>query len=420
MEDEHAADPAYVSRWNKSIKGDSTHMFDRVLNVYERLSMKEDVEKLNELLLYVHLYPHISTKRLAMALQLPKPLTIAMKREFIQAGFIIQERGVVLSAEGRHYAEKFLGFAGVNNAAYRQLLESENGNCPVLHQCMQKYAEVFAGRPQADVTLDQAKATMMTSFKRAWLCLKHHTLLGKQILCIGDDDLVSVAIGLLHNELAGQKGSFAPTVAVVEKDERIIRYIRSLTEKHSLQIRCIEHDLREPLPTLVKGKYDVLFTDPPYTYEGMCLFLSRGLEGLKTQSGLPIFLSFGSKPAEETFRIQQKWNEVNLVIERMIPGFNQYEGAQSLNSQGQMIILRTMAGFHPDVPGYYAGALYTMDGRKHQDKTYICLHCGDSIKLTLESGCQTIEQLKEAGCPSCGHKYFTQMQKRRDAHERAE
>lgn len=393
-------------------------MFDRVLNVYERLSMKEDVEKLNELLLYVHLYPHISTKRLALALQLPKPLTIAMKREFIQAGFIIQERGVVLSAEGRHYAEEFLGFAGVNTAAYRQLLESENGNCPVLHQCTQKYAEVFAGRPQADVTLDQAKATMMTSFKRAWLCLKSHTLFGKQILCIGDDDLVSVAIGLLHKELAGQRGSFAPTITVVEKDERIIRYICSLTEKYQLQIRCIEHDVRDPLPTSMKGQCDVLFTDPPYTYDGMRLFLSRGLEGLKTQSGLPIFLSFGSKPAAETFRMQQKWNEMNLVIERMMPGFNQYEGAQSLNNQGQMIILQTMTEFKPDIPDHYAGDLYTRDSRQ-RDKTYTCLHCRNVMKLSTDTSFQTIEQLKEAGCPNSGHTQFSRTQKG-GSHERAE
>ena len=60
---------------------------------------------------------------------------------------------------------------------------------------------IFDNRPNVDVTLDQSKCTPETSLKRAILCVKNNTLVGKKILCIGDDDLVSVSTALLLKKL---------------------------------------------------------------------------------------------------------------------------------------------------------------------------------------------------------------------------
>ncbi len=57
--------------------------------------------------------------------------------------------------------------------------------------------EVFDNRPKVDVTIDQSKSSIDTSLKRAILSLKNHDLVGKRILCLGDDDLVSIALGFL-------------------------------------------------------------------------------------------------------------------------------------------------------------------------------------------------------------------------------
>lgn len=53
---------------------------------------------------------------------------------------------------------------------------------------------IYEARPIADVAIDQAKCTVETALKRALLALDYTMLLNKRILCLGDDDFISVAL----------------------------------------------------------------------------------------------------------------------------------------------------------------------------------------------------------------------------------
>ena len=80
--------------------------------------------------------------------------------------------------------------------------------------------------------------------------------IGKNILCVGDDDLISVAIGFLLNELYYDKEANKKKICVFDVDERYIRYISMLAEQYGLPIECLKIDLREPLPIGYANSFD--------------------------------------------------------------------------------------------------------------------------------------------------------------------
>ena len=125
-------------------------------------------------------------------------------------------------------------------------------------------------------------------------------------------------------------------------DNRILDYISSISKDEDLPISCKYVDLRMPLPEEFKNQFDCLFTDPPYTLQGMNLFLSRGLEALKNQkNGLSIFFSYAHKSPEFELNMQKYFVHMGLMISEILNSFNIYDGAQIIGNTGQMIILKT-------------------------------------------------------------------------------
>ena len=110
---------------------------------------------------------------------------------------------------------------------------------------------------------------------------------------MGDDDFVSLAIGFLLKELYPGP-SICPTHIHVPDGRSLYRVSGRLAGRFALPISCERVDLRMPLPPHLCGRFDCLFTDPPYTQEGASLFLSRAISVLKEESGLRIFSRSGT------------------------------------------------------------------------------------------------------------------------------
>ncbi|MDT2236929.1 bis-aminopropyl spermidine synthase family protein [Paenibacillus larvae] len=94
-------------------------------------------------------------------------------------------------------------------------------------------------------------------------------------------------------------------IHVTDIDDRFLDYIRMLAEQEGLPVRCHHHDLREPFFGEIDNRYDCFFTDPPYTMEGMSLFVSRGISALKHEKGLPVFLSYSHKSPDFMLAMQR-------------------------------------------------------------------------------------------------------------------
>ncbi|MFD7522019.1 bis-aminopropyl spermidine synthase family protein [Paenibacillus chitinolyticus] len=378
--------------------------------------LQEGTQVIEQLLLECYLNPGISTKGLARKTLLPTPVAAAIKRELIKAGALVQDRGVRCTAGGLAWIEQEWGYGGLDHSLYYDLLD-ETKWIESLKDILVILEELFALRPSVDVQIDQSKCTPETSLRRAILCLKQHALIGKKILCVGDDDLVSVSIGLLLQRLFPDGGHTVTHVDVLDIDERFLRYIETIAKERGLPIGCRQLDLREPLPENLHGQFDCFFTDPPYTLQGMGLFVSRGIQALKREKGLPIFLSFAHKSPAFMLAMQREFVRMGLTVSANFPQFNAYEGAEMIANRSQMFILRRTDQTKPEYSETFTDALYTGEV-KQTLRIYRCKQCSREVYVGIHGEFATIEQLKNEGCTSCGNDTFDMVAKKQVSQER--
>ena len=385
-------------------------MKDYIELVAKNVNFKDEKNIIEKFLVLLYLKSRLSTKSISEKLQLPIPIITAIKKEFIKLNILEQMNGVCITQLGIEYLNKYCGYEGVNKNLFSDLLWNEYKRKEFLLYLEKKYQHIFSQRPQVDVKIDQAKSTAYTSFKRALLCLQDFSLIGKKILCVGDDDLVSVAIVLLLKELSLSNNQFTK-ICVFDIDKRFLDYIKEISHTYSYDITCECINLKEPLPLKYSNIFDCFFTDPPYTINGLDLFLSRGLSALKKEKGLSVFLSFGNKPIQESFDIQNHLNEFGLIIKEIFHDFNSYEGASVLGSTSQMMILKSTEHIIPIIERQYNHSIYTKEQNKY-NSIYKCKKCNFTIELNKKNKFSTIEDLKNHGCPKCGNVLFEQLKRK--------
>ncbi|UHA74001.1 bis-aminopropyl spermidine synthase family protein [Paenibacillus sp. 481] len=387
-------------------------MNNEILNsVYSQVSIKEGNKIIENILLDIYFKPGISTKEIARKTLLPLPLVAAIKKEFIKAGIIEQAKGVHCTVKGKRLVEQTMGYGDLNQPLY-QRLKSGDWQHDDLRDMFTKLESVFEGRPQVDVTIDQSRCTLETSVKRAVLALQNEALIGRDIVCLGDDDLVTVSLAFLLKYLFQQDAHKSNTrIHLFEIDKRIISYINYLAEVEDLPIVCYEMNFRDELPSEFLHRFDCVFTDPPYTLQGMSLFVSRGVQLLKKEVGLPIFLSFAHKSPDFTLEMQREFSQMGLMVTSILPRFNTYIGAEIIGNTSQMIVLQSTEETKENISREYRDALYTGEVRRTV-RLYECKQCNHVTEVGFQLQWQTIEQLKQDCCPNCRHDTFELIHKK--------
>ncbi|MEV2778773.1 bis-aminopropyl spermidine synthase family protein [Paenibacillus larvae] len=194
-------------------------------------------------------------------------------------------------------------------------------------------------------------------------------------------------------------------IHVTDIDDRFLDYIRMLAEQEGLPVRCHHHDLREPFFGEIDNRYDCFFTDPPYTMEGMSLFVSKGISALKHEKGLPVFLSYSHKSPDFMLAMQREFVQMGLMTKEVIPHFNKYEGAEIIANQGQMIILNTTDLTKPSISDSFREAIYTGE-KKRTLRLYECKTCNQQVAVGAAGEVPTIEALQNRGCSNCKQDIF--------------
>ena len=371
-----------------------TASVDAILEaISQRTRLPEGEETVRRILREIYRHGRIGTKDLAYATRLPVPVVAAVRRELEKIGLITRRAGAILTSEGKEYVKNVLG-----------LSINESLVCPVcsgktiivkdqFRSIAEKLEEYAKLRPRPYTWLDQAFGTPETAVLRALFMLEEGDVEGRRIIFLGDDDLTSIATGLLR---ASRK------ITVIDIDERLLEVINEASEREDINIECICHDLRQPLPDGLKKYYDVVFTDPPYTIQGMKLFVSRGIEALRKRKCASVYLSFAHKPPEEMLSLQAAINEMGLFIRELIPRFNRYEGAEMFANTTFLAKLETTETTHPSIIGPFQGKIYTGEVSP-TIRTYKC-KCGYTVDVGMGKKFRTIEDLKAHGCPRCGRK----------------
>lgn len=299
----------------------------------------------------------VSTRRLSRTVDLPVPIVASICGELRKRALVAEERPARLTALGRELygagALALRGSATCPSCAGRGLVVPRE-----LASLVQEMDRIARLAPPPRVELDQCHCTGESKLRRVLALHEMDALVGRRILLLGDDDLVSLAI----RAVVRRSGSAAtiPQLTVVDSDPAVVRTAREGLAGAAFRYSCVEHDLREPLPATLRREFDTVVTDPPYTLAGAELFLSRAADALEGAGG-NVLLSFGSRRPETAYRVQRAIAEMGFAVVRLQRDFNEYVGGGALAGTSSLYQLQATATLRARVTGSFAGPLYTSD-----------------------------------------------------------
>lgn len=228
---------------------------------------------------------------------------------------------------------------------------------PIEDGRFQETVKLIAGcqksRPVPKREFDQFSATPETTARRAALLNFFGDIRGKRLMFLGDDDITSVAVVSYGT---------AQEIVVLDIDERILKTIETVSAEQGFKVKTLAYDARSELPISLQGKFDVVFTDPPYTPAGMELFVSRSAQALdlKNQTAR-LYVCYGnSDRAKERFLpIYEVFGDSGLMMRWVFDKFNRYHGAESIGSASSLFVCETTPKTKAIITSKYDQPIYT-------------------------------------------------------------
>ena len=336
-----------------------------------------------------------AVRKISRASELPVPIVAAICAELRKHGVVAHERPVRLTPRGR----ELFGYRAASTPVEAcPSCEGSGITLPNdLHAVAAELTEIADAAPRARLEIDQSHCTVPTKLRRVLMLHEAGALEGRRVLFLGDDDLMSVTV-----ERVAQHYGFAGSIremAVVDVDPAVLNFCRARLPDPPFSISFIDHDLRAPLPSELIGRFDTVFTDPPYTPEGAELFLSRAAAALSDRGGGSVFFCFGMKPPPVSLRVQAAIAGMGFVIRRIVRNFNEYAGAGALGGVSNLYHLTSTTQTRPLIDDSYTGLLYTGDERG--TRRYLCKSCGAIEIVGRGQRWDTVGDLKTDGCPRC-------------------
>ncbi|AUS81770.1 putative methyltransferase [Actinoalloteichus sp. AHMU CJ021] len=196
--------------------------------------------------------------------------------------------------------------------------------------------EDIASGPPPLPHLDHVPATPTSVVNRALWLRDTYDLVDARVMFLGDHDLTSLALGGLCPDLP---------ITVVDLDERVLEHIDTIATRRGLRVRCLHADLRFGLPPTAVRQADLVFTDPPYTEEGIGLFAARGVEALRAGTGrLLVAYGYSARTPRLGLTVQRQLGRLGLLFEAILPDFDRYVGAQAIGSSSDLYVCRPVSG----------------------------------------------------------------------------
>jgi predicted methyltransferase len=374
----------------------------------EKIKLEEGIEGIRDILLVIYRNGTISIKNISRITNIPIPVVSKIVNMLVEKNLLTKnELGVQFWEESMKFIEEHFKFYGFGVKTCPTCKGQPAYTTPRIEILFDILNPIFEERPSVDTTFDQSKNTVETAIHRALYFYNLGAIEGKDVLLIGDDDFTSVALGSLYSIFfPDEPNIIAKSITVIDIDDRILHKIRSIFEKKNLKINCINYNLKDPIPKEYLHKFDTIITDPPYSPNGIKLFMSRAISMIKGEESnefnKDIFLSFAHRSSQRTLEFQKILLNMNLALMEIIPRFNKYEGSEVLGNQTQMIRLKTTHDTKPLIKESetFNEPMYTGETHPYIRK-YKCMDCGAIIEVGTDRQFQTIELLKGNLCPQC-------------------
>jgi hypothetical protein len=220
---------------------------------------------------------------------------------------------------------------------------------------LERLRAALDGVPPPLADLDHVPATPATLLERVRFAHEQYELERCRVLLLGDHDATSLAFGAL--------GVVPRELAVVDVDQRQLAFLG----ERGVDVWFA--DLRVGLPEPLRGRFDLVITDPPYSPAGVGLFAARALEAARREARVLLAYGYPESAPALGQRVQAELSALELVFEAILPDFNVYEGAQAIGSRAALYVLRPTkrsARIAARRAARHAGALYTR-GRQAQE-----------------------------------------------------
>lgn len=186
-----------------------------------------------------------------------------------------------------------------------------------LKEIVPEYEALAKGRPEVTAEFDQGVVPLAKNLDRIAFMYERGDLENKSIFILGDDDILSVGLALTGK---------CKRITVVEIDKRVNKFIRRvIADKGWTNVEVYDYDARDPIPEVLKGKFDVFITDPVETVEGMKLFYSRCCEALRGKGCSGYFgLTHFESGLAKWMGVEKDLLRMNLVMTDILRDFNTY------------------------------------------------------------------------------------------------
>ncbi|MFX1468706.1 MAG: adenosylmethionine decarboxylase [Promethearchaeota archaeon] len=337
-----------------------------LITVANRAKLAEGLEGIRSILLTMYRFPSLKNKKVSQKTEIAIPALAAARNELVKAGII--EKSNSLGEKGKKWVEQNLNLV-LDYEPFPDKLHIELNEILETFPYLKKIENYIKNRPTAEYALDQSHANFHTILKRLIYLLKKGDVEGRKIIFLGDDDTTSLVVALT---------GLAKEITVLDIDERILDFLsKSILELSLKNYNIVHHDLRDPCPENIQNYYDVVVMDPPYTNEGLRLFLKRARDVLKLNVkvngkiypiiGKKCLLCFGNKPPEETMNVQLSILDHGFILKEMLPNFNHYIGASILGQFSHLYYLQSVTPINPELTyNYDSQPIYTSeikDGR---------------------------------------------------------
>lgn len=164
---------------------------------------------------------------------------------------------------------------------------------------------------------DQLQLSEEAVLKKIEAMRKFDDLKDKKIICLGDDDLVGIALALTKE---------TREITILDIDKEIIDYENNVFEKLGYKKSAFLCDFLKPIPERFRGKYDIFITEPPDTVKGIALFFSRGIECLNKEGGIAYLgVSTTDLDENEFLKIEENILKMKGLITDIFSHFEGYK-----------------------------------------------------------------------------------------------
>lgn len=338
--------------------------------IANKARLAEGIEGIRSILLTMYRFPSLKNKKVAQKTGIAIPALAAVRGELVKAGIIADK--TFLGEQGKKWVKKNLNLT-YDYDPFPDRFNFELDEIPEDFLHLKEIEIYIKDRPKAEYALDQSHANLHTILKRTFYLLKKGEIEGRKIIFLGDDDSTSIAVALT---------GLAKEITVLDVDERILDFLSNVILHKSLKnFNIVHHDLRNPCPKDIQNNYDVVVMDPPYTNEGLRLFLKRAREVLKSNINIngtlyPVIgkrciLCFGNKPPKETLKVQLSILDHGFILKEMLPNFNHYKGASIIGQFSHLYFLHSIIPTNkPFKYSYESQPLYTSELKNGRDLSF--------------------------------------------------